>query len=175
MPAIHCSRLRWLVLGLLGIALVGCSSAPKKSSWKSGNKTAGTSLQKIEVSADRREIVLYALGLLGVNYRFGGSNPEAGLDCSGMASFIYENAVGVKLPHNAAQIAKVSRSISRAQLQAGDFVFFNTMNRPYSHMGIYLGDNKFIHAPSTNSQVKVANLDMPYFASRFNGAGTVLR
>lgn len=168
-------KLQWLILSLLAVMLIGCSHPPKKKIKRKPSVFTHSSLANINVTGDRREIVLYALSLLGVHYQFGGSNPEAGLDCSGMVGFIYKNALGIQLPRNAAQIAKISKRISRRALKAGDFVFFNTMNRRYSHMGIYIGDNKFIHAPSTRSQVKVASLDAPYFATRFEGAGTILK
>jgi cell wall-associated NlpC family hydrolase len=169
-------KLHWLMLGLLAVILVGCSHAPKKYSGKHKNSAVSNiSLAKINIKGDRREIVLYALGLLGVNYQFGGNNPEAGLDCSGMVGFIYKNALGIQLPRSAAQIVNVAKIIPRSQLQAGDFVFFNTLNRPYSHMGIYIGDNKFIHAPSSRSRIKVANLAMPYFATRFETAATLFQ
>ncbi len=121
-----------------------------------------------------QEIVLYALGLLDTGYRFGGSNPSAGLDCSGMVSYVVEQVSGKKLPHNAAQIADRTRPIPRYGLQPGDLVFFNTMGRPYSHMGIYLGEGKFIHAPNSKGRVRVERLDSSYFTSRFDGARSLL-
>ncbi len=171
------SCVRWMMFGVLIAGLSACSSVPKKPSWKTAGAKGkySASLAKIEVSGDRREVVLYALGLLGVNYQFGGDNPEAGVDCSGMVNFIYKNALGVNLPRSAAQIAKASKPIPRHALRAGDFVFFNTMNRSHSHIGIYLGDNKFIHAPRSKSHVKVTSLDTPYFAARFERAGTIFR
>ncbi|WP_239688558.1 C40 family peptidase [Aquitalea magnusonii] len=90
-----------------------------------------------------------------------------------MVSYIYQNAVGVKLPHNAAQIASLARPVSNSQMQVGDLVFFNTMNRSFSHMGIYIGDNKFVHAPRTNSAIRVDRLDNSYFAARYEGARTL--
>lgn len=121
-------------------------------------------------TGDAEQIVLFAYGLLGTGYRFGGRNPEAGLDCSGMVSYIVEQVSGVRLPHNAAQIAARTRTIDADALQPGDLVFFNTLNRPYSHMGIYLGDGKFIHAPSSKGEVRVERMDNRYFARRFDGA-----
>lgn len=115
------------------------------------------------------EVVLYALGLLNIDYRFGGANPESGLDCSGMVSYIYRQAVGIRLPHNAAQIAQLGREIGREQLEPGDLVFFNTRNKPFSHVGIYIGDEKFVHAPATNGQIKVSSLKNRYFAARYEG------
>lgn len=120
-----------------------------------------------------QEIVIFALGLLGTDYRFGGRNPDAGLDCSGMVSYIVEQISGLRLPHNAARIAEVTRPISLASLQAGDLVFFNTANRRYSHMGIYMGDGKFVHAPSSRGQVRIEKLDHPYFKPRIDGARTL--
>ena len=121
-----------------------------------------------------QEMVIYALGLLGKGYRFGGRNPEAGLDCSGMVSYVAEQVGGLRLPHNAAQIAQRTRPISKAELQPGDLVFFNTQKKSYSHMGIYIGEGKFIHAPSSRGSVRVEKLDSTYFASRFDGARTLL-
>ena len=110
------------------------------------------------------------MGLLDVGYRFGGRNPEAGLDCSGMVSYVVEQVSGRKLPHSAAQIAELTRPVTRTQLQPADLVFFNTDGRPFSHMGIYLGDGRFVHAPSTNGSVRVEKLDGPYFSRRFTAA-----
>lgn len=170
---------------LLAVALAACSSnPPRKTSGTSAAKppartastkpsTGNRSLANIQASGDGREVVMYALGLLDVGYKFGGSNPEAGLDCSGMAAFIYRNAVNVRLPHNARQIADSTRPVDPKRMRAGDMVFFNTMNRPYSHMGIYIGDGKFIHAPRTNSAIRVDSLSTGYFAARLEGARTV--
>lgn len=168
--------LRFLLLSVVMISMVACSNTPKKYKWKTSTKIKpSVTLSKIQAKGDRREVVLYALGLLGVNYQFGGTNPEAGVDCSGMVGFIYKNALGIQLPRTAAEIAQIVHPVARHRLQAGDLVFFNTMNRRHSHIGIYLGDNKFIHAPSSKSHVKVESLDMPYFASRFERAGTVFK
>lgn len=117
-----------------------------------------------------QEMVIYALGLLGTGYRFGGRNPEAGLDCSGMVSYIVEQVSGRKLPHNAAQIARQTRPIAVAELQPGDLVFFNTSNRPHSHMGIYMGKGQFVHAPSSRGVVRITSLDNTYFKPRIDGA-----
>ncbi|MBL8447760.1 MAG: C40 family peptidase [Zoogloeaceae bacterium] len=116
------------------------------------------------------ELVLVSLGLLDTGYRFGGSNPDAGLDCSGMVSYVVEQVSGQRLPHNAAEIAARTRPVDRAAIRPGDLVFFNTQNRPYSHMGIYLGDDRFIHAPSSRGKVRLERLGSPYFRDRFDGA-----
>lgn len=121
-----------------------------------------------------REIVMMSFSLLDTGYRFGGSNPEAGLDCSGMVSYVVEKVSGRRLPHNAAEIAARTRPVSRDQLQPGDLVFFNTSSRPYSHMGIYLGDDRFIHAPSSRGRVRLESLASSYFTRRYDGARTLL-
>lgn len=119
-------------------------------------------------------MVVFALGLLGTGYQFGGRNPEAGLDCSGMVSYIVEQITGRRLPHNAAQIADMTRPIRVGELRPGDLVFFNTLNRRHSHMGIYMGDGRFIHAPSSRGRVRVEQLDNPYFRTRIDGARTLI-
>ena len=127
----------------------------------------------VQAENKRGEVVLYALGLMGVDYRFGGKNPSSGFDCSGMVSYIYKNAVGMSLPHNAYEIAKISRRIEPDQLRPGDLVFFDTEHRPYSHVGIYIGKGKFVHAPESDGKIRIGRLSSRYFAKRFEGAGTL--
>ncbi|MGL6071354.1 C40 family peptidase [Craterilacuibacter sp.] len=164
-------RARQFAVFTLIALLAACSSTPPKK--PSPRPKLGLSLSGLKADGAGREVLMVTLGLLGNDYKFGGTNPEAGLDCSGMAGYIYRNALGVDLPRTAAQIAQSSRSISPQQLRVGDFVFFNTMNRQYSHMGIFIGDGKFVHAPRTNSQIRVERLDNPWFMSRFDGARTL--
>lgn len=118
------------------------------------------------------EIVFYAMGLIDTGYRFGGKNPEAGLDCSGMVSYIYGQAAGLKVQGSAADIARSSKPVDRSSLRPGDLVFFNTLNRSFSHVGIYIGDTRFIHAPSTNGKVRIDRLSDGYYAQRFEAART---
>ncbi|MBX3667989.1 MAG: C40 family peptidase [Rhodocyclaceae bacterium] len=121
------------------------------------------------------EAALYALGLIDRNYRYGGRNPDSGLDCSGMVSHIYEAVAGLRLPHNAAQIAESTRPVEKSALQPGDLVFFNTQHRPYSHVGLYLGEGRFVHAPSSAGRyVRIESMHKPYFAARFDGARTLV-
>lgn len=118
-------------------------------------------------SEQGNEVALYAMGLIGTGYRFGGKNPQAGLDCSGMVSYIYRNAAGVNVSGSAADIARRGREIPRSAVRPGDLIFFNTMNRAFSHVGIYIGDARFVHAPSTNGQVRIDRLDNRYYAQRY--------
>ncbi len=110
--------------------------------------------------------------LLYTGYRFGGKNPEAGLDCSGMVSYIYAQAAGLKVQGSAADIARNSRPVERDALRPGDLVFFNTLNRSLSHVGIYIGDSRFIHAPSSNGKVRIDRLNDRYYAQRYEAART---
>ncbi len=158
------------LMALAAVLLAGCST-PASTPAKAGRPQL--SLANLQAQGAAREVVMVALGLLDVGYRFGGNNPEAGLDCSGMVRFIYRQATGVELPHNAAAMARLARPVSNAELQAGDLVFFNTLGYPFSHVGVYLGDGTFIHAPSTRGRVRVESLDLPYFAQRYQGGWTL--
>lgn len=113
------------------------------------------------------EVALFALGLLEIGYRFGGKNPEAGLDCSGMVSYVYAEAIKKEMRGSAADIAKRGWAVPTSALRPGDLVFFNTMNRPHSHVGIYIGQSRFIHSPRTGGHIHITSLDNPYFAARF--------
>jgi cell wall-associated NlpC family hydrolase len=121
-------------------------------------------------TAEGNEVALYAMGLIGTGYHFGGKNPEAGLDCSGMVSYVFREAVGYKVSGSAADIARQGREIDKDDLQPGDLVFFDTQNRPFSHVGIYIGNGRFIHAPSSKGKVRIARMDNVYFAKRFEMA-----
>lgn len=121
-----------------------------------------------------QDVVLFALGLVETGYRFGGKNPEAGLDCSGMVSYVFDKAADIKLRGSAADIARKGRPVDLASLRPGDLVFFNTRNRPYSHVGIYIGDGRFVHAPKTGDKVRTDSLKAGWFAARFEEARTYL-
>lgn len=165
-----------LALAGLMTLFAGCSSAPKPAAPARPAATAPTPADYFRLEHERQsqEMVLFALGLLDTGYQFGGRNPEAGLDCSGMVSYIVEQISGRRLPHNAAQIAGMTRPIKPSELRPGDLVFFNTMRRPHSHMGIYMGDGRFIHAPSSRGKVRVERLDNSYFRPRLDGARTLV-
>jgi cell wall-associated NlpC family hydrolase len=115
-----------------------------------------------------------ALDLIGVRYRFGGQTPDSGLDCSGLVRYVFEQVTGVKLPRSARDQAKVGEKVDPDDLQPGDLVFFNTRRAAYSHVGIYVGDNEFVHAPHKKSNVKIAKMDRQYWKKRFNGARRLL-
>ncbi len=119
------------------------------------------------------ELVMQAMGLLGVPYDRGGTSEEKGFDCSGFVRHMYEKSVGLVLPRRAEEQAKVTEEISRSELKPGDLVFFNTLKRTFSHVGIYVGDGKFIHAPRPGKAVRVDDMREAYWQQRFNGARRV--
>ena len=126
------------------------------------------------VSNGASELVLTAMGFLGVPYRRGGNNAESGFDCSGFVKAMYQKTVGLVLPRRADQQAAATSKIDKDELQPGDLVFFNTMKRAFSHVGIYVGDGKFIHSPKPGAQVRVEDMGQRYWQRRFDGARRVL-
>ncbi|CAN5283835.1 hypothetical protein BH11PSE10_BH11PSE10_04180 [soil metagenome] len=117
-------------------------------------------------------LVLSAMNFLGVRYTRGGNSVENGFDCSGFTRHIFEMSVGMVLPHRADDQARLQSliPIKQDQLKPGDLVFFNTMKRTFSHVGIYVGEGKFIHAPRVGGAVRVEDMRESYWAKRFTGA-----
>lgn len=117
-----------------------------------------------------RDVIFYALSMVGINYRWGGNSPQTGFDCSGLVSHVFRHISGLVLPRDSYAMARLGRSVDVGELRPGDLVFFNTMRRPFSHVGIYLGDKRFIHAPSAGKSVQIVNMTESYWSSRYNGA-----
>jgi cell wall-associated NlpC family hydrolase len=116
------------------------------------------------------DVVVGALNMIGVRYRWGGNTPDSGLDCSGFVRYVFQDTLGMSLPRRAEEMSRVGEKVSISNLKPGDLVFFNTMRRTFSHVGIYIGDNKFVHSPSTGSTIRVDDLDDGYWEKRFTGA-----
>ena len=125
------------------------------------------------VSNKASELVVNAMGFLGVPYKRGGNTVETGFDCSGFVRAIYEQSIGLILPRRAEQQAAATQNIDRSELKPGDLVFFNTMRRTFSHVGIYVGEGRFIHSPKPGAEVRVESMKVAYWASRFDGARRV--
>jgi cell wall-associated NlpC family hydrolase len=134
---------------------------------------AGSQAQDRAHSA-RSDVVVQALSLLGTPYRFGGSSPDVGFDCSGLVRHVFASALSRDLPRRAEEISGVGHPVSRAELQPGDLVFFDTLRRAFSHVAIYIGEGRFVHAPARNGRVRIEGLDDRYWAARFNGARRVM-
>lgn len=125
------------------------------------------------VSTTAADLVVNAMGFLGVRYTRGGNSSETGFDCSGFVKAMYAQTVGLILPRKAEQQAAATQRIDQADLKPGDLVFFNTMRRAFSHVGIYIGEGKFIHSPKPGAQVRVENMGISYWSRRFDGARRV--
>jgi cell wall-associated NlpC family hydrolase len=125
------------------------------------------------VSEKASELVVTAMGFLGVPYKRGGNSFDQGLDCSGFVRLMYEQTVGLILPRRSAEQAAATQPIEKSELQPGDLVFFNTLKSAFSHVGIYVGDNKFIHSPRTGAVIRVEDMRVAYWQQRFDGARRV--
>lgn len=125
------------------------------------------------VSNKASELVFNAMGFMGVPYKRGGNSVETGFDCSGFVRAMYEQTIGLILPRRAEQQAAATQNIDKSELKPGDLVFFNTLKRTFSHVGIYVGEGRFIHSPKPGAQVRVENMGVNYWATRFDGARRV--
>jgi cell wall-associated NlpC family hydrolase len=184
-------RVAPLLSALIALAiLAGCSSAPRRpaeivtGSRPAHHPAAQTAPQLAPLPAPGTrdsgeapstpmaadEVVLNALALLGVPYRLGGSHPREGLDCSGLVRWAYQGATPIALPRRSEEMMAVGQQVTPEHLQAGDLVFFNTLDRPGSHVGIYIGRGRFIHAPNARGVVRIESLAQAYWSARFDGA-----
>jgi cell wall-associated NlpC family hydrolase len=159
-----------VVCAALGI--VGCSST---------RHTPKPSVASIPPPADishyqsqRNDLALFAMSLLDTPYAWGGRGPATGFDCSGLVSHVYRQAVGLPIKGTSAALGRQSRPIDRSQLQPGDLVFFNTLGTRHSHVGVYVGNNKFVHASNPRTGVRMDVLSNRYYAQRFEGAQSLL-
>lgn len=170
-----------LVTGCAGTTQMASQDASSRLTQRSGSAGASDSIAALLASLDQQErgsglvnpandFVAQALAHLGTRYAYGGHSPDVGFDCSGLIWFAAKQTHGLKLPRRAADLARLGEQVKRAELRRGDLVFFNTMGRRYSHVGIYLGDGKFVHAPSRGGVVRIDNMQARYWNSRFNGA-----
>ena len=126
-----------------------------------------------QIQNQASDLVVGAMGFLGVPYKRGGSTADMGFDCSGFVKAMFEQTVGLVLPRSAAQQAAATQTIDLSELRPGDLVFFNTMRQAFSHVGIYVGNGKFIHSPKPGAEVRVEDMGMAYWARRCDGARRV--
>lgn len=116
------------------------------------------------------DLVKEAMTMIGIRYKYGGTAPESGLDCSGLVRYVFKEARGTELPRTSQELSRLGEKVDTKDLQPGDLVFYNTLRRSFSHVGIYLGDNKFIHSPAPGGEVRIESMDIGYWKKRFNGA-----
>jgi len=157
-----------VILGVLAVLPVSPVAANVHNDTGSHEIRADTATPGL--SSRTTELVIRALSLLGVNYKRGGNTPQTGLDCSGLVRFVFYDTLGLLLPRRSEEISRVGMNVQRHDLQPGDLVFYNTMRRTFSHVGIYLGDGRFIHAPASGGIVRIEKMDLPYWLNRFDGA-----
>ena len=155
----------WIALLLLTL-ISACSTAPIRQ-----GKYKGKTPQNVSVGAGpNRAMAVYAMQLLGTPYRYGGSSPAEGFDCSGLVQYSGKKSLGVSLPRRSVEQAGSGERIDMNQLKAGDLLFFNTSGEANSHVGIYLGQTYFVHAPSSGGAVRVEDYTLDYWQTRFSGA-----
>jgi cell wall-associated NlpC family hydrolase len=136
----------------------------------SETQTAAESNANRTWSSTVQEVMLSAISLSGIKYKFGGLTPETGFDCSGFVRYVFQQAANLTLPHGARALSQLGQTVTQDNLQPGDLVFFNTLKSSFSHVGIYLGNNRFIHSPSPGQSVSIMSMNDSYWSKRFNGA-----
>lgn len=159
-----------LIVPLLLAALVGCSSSPRQA--EQPNQAPTNS--QAPLSTQRQDVVMQAMALLDRNYVYNGKKLHTGFDCSGFVSFVYKESTGVELRGSAADIAGKTRPVPATTATPGDLVFFNTLGSPNSHVGIYIGSGKFIHAANERTGVRIDQITADYWARRLEGYRSVL-
>ena len=146
------------------LALSGCSIFSGKSN------VSRVAQFKQDTSVGTEDISIAAVGLVGVPYRYGGNNPKGGFDCSGLIGYVYYKSANIKLPRTIEEMSSQGQSIENQPPAPGDIIFFNTTGEKYSHAGIYVGQGRFVHAPSAGGTVRLEYITSPYWAARYTGA-----
>lgn len=182
-------RLAYIAFALCSLQLGGCatnggsqgssSSMSTPYDWRTSNDPIGALLARQKGTGTTKNfndikinhpLAAQAMTHLGISYRYGGKSPDTGFDCSGLVLYSAQQSLGLKLPPRADDQAQLGSYVSRQDLKVGDLVFFNTMGRRYSHVGVYIGDDLFVHSPAKGGVVRVENMNMRYWDKRFTGA-----
>lgn len=163
------SQFSTLLYGLALTALVGCSTTPRPASELTSQPIA----KQISLSSKRQDVVMHAMAMLDRNYVYSGKKLHTGFDCSGLVSFVYKESAGFELHGSAFDIANMTRPIAPETASPGDLVFFNTLGSPSSHVGIYIGSGKFIHAANERTGVRIDQLSADYWSKRLEGYRSV--
>jgi cell wall-associated NlpC family hydrolase len=154
-------------MGILLIALLGCAT-----NHKSPDFSSYSSKQPL-TTPDQNGVIEIALSLLGTPYRFGGTTPQ-GFDCSGFINYVYRHSVGLVLPRKSHDLARVGKPVAAEHLQPADLVYFKIERQKPLHVGIYIGDGKFVHAPSSRGKVNIQSLELEYWKNRYRGARRII-
>ncbi|MFC4482593.1 Murein DD-endopeptidase MepH precursor [compost metagenome] len=170
--SLDASRTAALAVSAAALLLAACAGGPPARQGASVPRAPGKPM--IDPSAGLEEISIQAMSLVGTPYRYGGNTPDSGFDCSGLVRYVVQRAANVSLPRTTEQMGQRGSSLDRSQVASGDLVFFNTTGRANSHVGIYVGQNRFVHAPATGGTVRLEDMGKSYWASRYNGARRVV-
>ena len=159
------------ILSFLVTAASGCATGPRTPNGDDPPATAATASAVVRSTAvEASDAAIMAVSLVGTPYAAGGGSPESGFDCSGLVAYVFARAAQARLPRNTFDLANAGAAVAPGELQAGDLVFYNTQRRPFSHVGIYLGQSRFVHAPSTGGAVRIEDMGGRYWSQRFDGA-----
>lgn len=154
--------------------LAGCASQLPRLRDSETEPPPAVAAPAVIASGRASSVALQALAYLGTPYRNGGLSPQSGFDCSGLVAYAYREGAGLALPRNTFDLSQLGERVERTALTPGDLVFYNTQRREYSHVGIYLGEDRFIHAPSSGGEVRVENLRAEYWMRRYSGARRII-
>jgi cell wall-associated NlpC family hydrolase len=157
-----------MLLLLVSIAALAGGRAHAQSA--ESYEPARAAVSQSALSGRIADALMYAVSMIGVPYRYGGNDAATGFDCSGFVHHVFGNVIAHSMPRNAEGMSRNGARVDRTALKPGDLVFYNTLGRAFSHVGIYLGNNQFIHAPSAGKSVEIVNMEDRYWNSRFNGA-----
>lgn len=163
--------LKRISTALLAIALSFGALAAPNSPQSKGNEEPSFFERYTSAAQD---VILKGFELVGVRYRWGGNDADSGLDCSGFVRLVFKDTIGTLLPRTAREMSEVGQNVDSVELKPGDLVFFNTMKRAFSHVGIYLGDNYFLHAPRKGAEIRVEDMRQSYWTQRYNGARRII-
>ncbi|QWE28178.1 C40 family peptidase [Polynucleobacter sp. AM-7D1] len=157
---------------LIGCGIFICTLLSFSGCSNFGSKNNATKVAqfKQDTSVGTEDISIAAVGLVGVPYRYGGNNPKGGFDCSGLIAYVYQKSANIKLPRTIQEMSSRGQSVENQPPAPGDLVFFNTTGAKYSHAGIYVGQGRFVHAPSAGGTVRLEYITTPYWAARFTEA-----
>ncbi|WER47220.1 C40 family peptidase [Cupriavidus sp. WKF15] len=170
LPAVPAAA-RLPLVCVAALLLAACAGAPAS---RQAGLSRAPGKPMIDPSAGLEEISIQAMSLVGTPYRYGGNTPDSGFDCSGLVRYVVARAANVNLPRTTEAMGTRGSALDRSEVASGDLVFFNTTGRANSHVGIYVGQNRFVHAPSSGGTVRLEDMGKSYWASRYNGARRVV-
>lgn len=157
------------LIPLLLVLFSACSSTPSRSA-QANQQSSAINQPNDTANVDLNDVAVYALSLSDTPYHYGGNTPESGFDCSGFVRHVFQHTLGMSLPRTSHEMSRIGEAEKLSRLQPGDLVFYNTMRKANSHVGIYLGEGKFVHSPRAGSSVRVENMNETYWVRRYNGA-----